>query len=218
MLETTSITPELPSLLDPINQPYFWTTGTTPKGLQWPSRYKDKIFKQSHCELEADGWCSDILNRFQVPERLGMDFSAQDPKFNLGRLKETICLNPSSSATPNERLVRSMKRVWDDEALRRSNCGLPSLDPPFISPWYPNRSNQKWTGESKSMDELTRKIDDRLNAKLKQLNNREAFSTFSRKMKFPYFVFSFLVVYWVIFPDRLILVQLPPSLFCLFDF
>jgi len=80
-----------------------FTNLNTKENHKWPDQIN--IIKISHCELEIDVWGLDILNRYLVTERRYQPFLG-----NVVNNNENI---------PDEKLVHSLKAIWDDERLRR---------------------------------------------------------------------------------------------------
>lgn len=80
-----------------------WTAASIPEDMI----QSDQITRHSHCELEIDVHCADILNRRKLRRR---------------DLHNTF--NEKEDAGAGQKLVPSLMGLWEEEQMRRLNAGL----------------------------------------------------------------------------------------------
>ncbi|KAH8553586.1 DNA polymerase zeta catalytic subunit [Umbelopsis sp. PMI_123] len=111
-----------------------FTRGTVPSSL-----VSEEYERSSHCELEVDVVCSNIINRHTIQERnIHKDF-----KEAFGLLKE----HEQDFHSQEAKLVHSLAAIWEEESRRRTSRGLSPQVPPVAQ--EDNRDkNEAWDSES----------------------------------------------------------------------
>lgn len=115
-----------------------------------PNMISDEYERQSHCELEVDTVCGNILNRKAIKERdIHKDFEE-----SFGLFSKPECGIDSQDA----KLVHSLAAIWEEESSRRASKGLSPQVPP-VGQEDDRDEHEAWMSESEYRSLLHTRIE-----------------------------------------------------------